>query len=185
MAKEHAGEPPAQLRRQIQSVIDRLDIRPVMTAHPTEAARRTLLEKHRRIADLLTAFDLTDLRREDAKCWMQGWPPKWSPYGKQTKCVQTQPTVLDEVNNGLYYFDATLFEAVPRMLEEIEQRLGKDFPGVSLKDGATPVRFGSWIGGDRDGNPFVTPEVTWETLLLQQRLVLRKYLAAVADLGRV
>src|SRR5204863_294608 len=57
-------------------------------------------------------------------------------------------------------------------------------PGVVLGDGAAPVRFGSWIGGDRDGNPNVTPEITWEAVRLQQRLVLRKYLAAVADLGR-
>ena len=184
MAKEHVGEPPAQLRRQIQSVIDRLDIRPVMTAHPTEAARRTLLEKHRRIADLLTAFDLTDLPARRREVLDARLAAEVESVWQTDEVRQTQPTVLDEVNNGLYYFDATLFEAVPRMLEEIEQRLGKDFPGVSLKDGATPVRFGSWIGGDRDGNPFVTPEVTWETLLLQQRLVLRKYLAAVADLGR-
>jgi phosphoenolpyruvate carboxylase len=91
--------------------------------------------------------------------------------------------VLDEVNNVLYYFDAALFDSVPALLEELERRLAENFPGAHLGDGAAPLRFGSWVGGDRDGNPFVTPDVTWETLRLQQRLILRKYLAAVAELS--
>jgi phosphoenolpyruvate carboxylase len=91
--------------------------------------------------------------------------------------------VLDEVSNGLYYFDAVLFDAVPTVLEELEQRVAESFRGVRLADGAAPLTFGSWIGGDRDGNPFVTPAVTWEALRLQQRLVLRKYASAVAELG--
>ncbi len=111
-------------------------------------------------------------------------PPKSNPSGRRTRCGRLQPTVMDEVSNGLYYLDATLFEAVPTVLDELERRLQENFPGTKLRDGAAPLRFGSWIGGDRDGNPFVTPEVTWETVRQQQRLVLRKYLAAVAERGR-
>jgi phosphoenolpyruvate carboxylase len=162
-------------RRRVASFVDRLEIRLVTTAHPTEAARRSLLEKHRRIADLLAAFDdgpppprRKALEAELAAAVEEVW---------QTDEVRrTQPTVLDEVNNGLYYFDATLFDAVPALLDELERH-------APLADGAAPVRFGSWIGGDRDGNPFVTPEVTFETLRLQQRLVLRKYLASVSALA--
>ncbi|MDH5275793.1 MAG: phosphoenolpyruvate carboxylase [Gammaproteobacteria bacterium] len=174
----------AGLRRKIQAVIDGLDIVPVMTAHPTEAARRTLLEKHRRIADLLTAADdaalpprrrdeiLRDLATEVEAIWLTD------------EVRHTQLEVLDEVNNALYYFDTTLFDSVPALLDELSARLAITFPGVRLRDGAAPLRFGSWVGGDRDGNPNVTPEITWETLRLQQRLTIRKYLVAVAALSR-
>lgn len=168
---------------QLQAVLDRLEIEPVMTAHPTEA-RRTLLEKHRRIADLLDTFDvvnLTSRQRDDLQARLAA---EIESIWQTDEVRHARPTVIDEVNNGLYYFDATLFDALPKLLDELERQLGEHFPGVKLRDGAAPVRFGSWMGGDRDGNPFVTPEITWETLRLQQRLILRKYMAAVADLGR-
>jgi phosphoenolpyruvate carboxylase len=168
----------------VQRVVDRLEITPVMTAHPTEAARRTLLEKHRRIADLLADFDdenLAPRRRDELQARLAA---EVESVWQTDEVRHTQPTVLDEVNHGLYYFDATLFDAAPALLDELERQLEENFPGVRLRDGATPLRFGSWIGGDRDGNPFVTPEITWDTLRLQQRLVLRKYREAVAALSR-
>jgi phosphoenolpyruvate carboxylase len=168
----------------LQRVVDRLEIAPVMTAHPTEAARRTLLEKHRRITNLLADFDdenLAPRRRNELQARLAA---EVESVWQTDEVRHTQPTVLDEVNHGLYYFDATLFDAAPALLDELERQLEENFPGVKLRDGATPLRFGSWIGGDRDGNPFVTPEITWETLRLQQRMVLRKYRDAVANLGR-
>ncbi|MCI0387562.1 MAG: phosphoenolpyruvate carboxylase [Acidobacteria bacterium] len=168
----------------LQSVIDRLEIVPVMTAHPTEAARRTLLEKHRRIAELLADFDdenLAPRRRGELQARLAA---EVESVWQTDEVRHTQPTVLDEVNQGLYYFDATLFDAAPALLDELERGLEENFPGVELRDGTSPLRFGSWIGGDRDGNPFVTPEITWETLRLQQRQALRKYRDAVAELGR-
>ena len=168
----------------LQRVVDRLEIMPVMTAHPTEAARRTLLEKHRRIGNLLANFDDENLALRHREELQARLAAEVESIWQTDEVRQTQPTVLDEVNHGLYYFDATLFDAAPALLDELEQRLEENFPGVKLRDGATPLRFGSWIGGDRDGNPFVTPEVTWEALRLQQRLVLRKYRDAVADLSR-
>lgn len=169
---------------ELQRVLDHLEIEPVMTAHPTEAARRTLLEKQRRIADLLSAFDAPDNSpRQRAELQFQLAAEVESIW--QTDEVQhVAPTVLDEVNNGLYYFDATLFDSIPAFLDELERELRRHFPDVTLHDKFAPLRFGSWIGGDRDGNPYVTPEITWETVRLQQRLVLRKYLDAVADLSR-
>ncbi|MFN0109121.1 MAG: phosphoenolpyruvate carboxylase, partial [Blastocatellia bacterium] len=173
-----------ELRQRIQRVVDGLEIVPVMTAHPTEAARRTLLEKHRRLADALSTLDESNLpKRRQADLELQLAAEVESIW--QTDEVRhTQLQVLDEVNNALYYFDATLFDSVPALLEELEFQLGKHFPGVKLRDGLAPLRFGSWVGGDRDGNPNVTPEVTWETLRLQQRLTLRKYQTAIADLSR-
>ncbi|HWQ31366.1 MAG TPA: phosphoenolpyruvate carboxylase [Blastocatellia bacterium] len=171
-------------REQLQQVIDSLEIEPVITAHPTEAARRTLLEKHRRVADLLSAFDAAEISPRQRERLQTQLAAEVESIWQTDEVRHITPTVLDEVNNGLYYFDATLFEAIPEMLDELERELKKNFPGVELRDGVVPVRFGSWIGGDRDGNPFVTPEVTWETVRLSQRLVLRKYLGAVADLSR-
>ncbi len=172
--------PPTQL----QEALERLEIEPVITAHPTEAARRTLLEKQRRIADLLAAFDATEIsQRRRAELEIQ-LAAEVESIWQSDEVRHISPTVLDEVGNGLYYFDATLFETLPTMLDELERCLRENFAGVELRDGAAPVRFGSWIGGDRDGNPFVTPEVTWETVRLQQRLVLRKYMGTVADLSR-
>ncbi len=173
-----------RLRKQLQQAIDRLEIIPVMTAHPTEAARRTLLEKHRRIADLLTAFDdgaLPQRKRDELQDQLAA---EVESIWQTDEVRHTQPTVIDEVNNTLYYFDATLFDAVPTLIEELERSLDQYFPGAELGDGASPLHFGSWVGGDRDGNPFVTPETTWETVRLQQRLILRKYRNAIADLSR-
>lgn len=168
----------------LQQVLDRLEIAPVMTAHPTEAARRTLLEKHRRLADLLAALDDEHLVERQRRELHTQLAAEVEAIWQTDEVRHTQPTVLDEVNNTLYYFDTTLFEAVPSLLEELEKGLQQHFPGVKLDAERVPLRFGSWVGGDRDGNPNVTPETTWETLLLQQRLVLRKYESSVAALSR-
>lgn len=176
--------PAGELRKQLQRAIDRLEIVPVMTAHPTEAARRTLLEKHRRVSDLLAAFDDENLPQRSRQDLQTRLAAEVESIWQTDEVRHTRPTVMDEVNNTLYYFDATLFDAVPVLLEELDAQLEKNFEGVKLRDTAVPFRFGSWVGGDRDGNPFVTPEVTWETLRLQQRLALRKYQSVVADLSR-
>jgi phosphoenolpyruvate carboxylase len=182
--KENMHVSESELRNNLQRVIDRLEIVPVMTAHPTEAARRTLLDKHRRIADLLTAFDDENLPKRKQEELRSRLAAEVESIWQTDEVRHTQPTVLDEVNNTLYYFDAALFDSVPILLEELERRLDENFPGVKLREPGVPLRFGSWVGGDRDGNPFVTPEVTWEALRLQQRLILRKYRDTVADLSR-
>ncbi|MGH9801855.1 MAG: phosphoenolpyruvate carboxylase, partial [Blastocatellia bacterium] len=181
---ENSQSSDSELRRRIQRVVDHLEIVPVMTAHPTEAARRTLLEKQRRLARLLSAIDEPNLPKRQQEDLVLQLAAEVESIWQTDEVRHTQLQVLDEVNNALYYFDATLFDSVPALLEELEFQLGKNFPGVKLRDGAVPLRFGSWVGGDRDGNPNVTPEVTWETLRLQQRLTLRKYMASVAELSR-
>lgn len=167
----------------LQAVLDKLEIRPVITAHPTEAARRTMLEKHRRISDLLGEFDHQEISPRKLQELKTRLAAEIESIWQSDEVRHVKPTVLDEVGNCLYYFDATLFDELPTMLDELERVLTKHFPAVKLQDGAAPLRFGSWIGGDRDGNPYVTPEVTWEALRLMQRQVLRKYEAAVNELG--
>ncbi len=176
--------PAAEMNAMLQGIIDQLEIVPVMTAHPTEAARRTLLDKHQRIADLLTAIDAEALpprRREQLRTSLAA---EIESIWQTDEVRHTQPTVMDEVLNTLYYFDLTFFETAPAVIDELEEQLSIHFPGVKLREDLAPLRFGSWVGGDRDGNPFVTPEVTWETARRQQQLILGKYRTAIVELTR-
>ncbi|RXI96473.1 phosphoenolpyruvate carboxylase [Anaerobacillus alkaliphilus] len=165
----------------IQDVLNDLSLELIITAHPTEATKRTVLETQKRISNLLQQLDhpqLSNRARTDVE---------ESLFNEVTALWQTdelrdrKPTVLDEVKNGLYYFDQTLFEVLPGVHQELEKQLQGYFPAHTWK---VPnfLHFGSWIGGDRDGNPNVTPEVTWETLQLQRKLVLTKYIDAITDL---
>ncbi len=181
----HPDSGTAAFRQRLQAVVDRMDLVPVITAHPTEAARRTLLEKHRRVAGLLTALDDPALPASRRNPLMRSLAAEVEAIWLTDEARHSNLRVRDEVSNALYYFDATLFDAVPDLLEELDRQLQLNFPGVGLREDLNPpLRFGSWVGGDRDGNPNVTAAVTWETLCRHQRLVLRKYLVAVADLSR-
>lgn len=172
------------IHKQLQRVIDRLDVMPVMTAHPTEAARRTLLVKHRRVADLLSFFDDTNLPKTKLDELQNLLAAEVESIWLTDEVRHIKPSVLDEVNNTLYYFDTVLFDAIPELMNELECKLTENFTDVILRDGASPLKFGSWVGGDRDGNPFVTPQITWEALRLQQKLILKKYMRAVAELSK-
>jgi phosphoenolpyruvate carboxylase len=142
-----------------------LRIELVLTAHPTEVVRRTLIRKHNRIAELLALNDRNDLtiaerdevlaalRREVFAAW-------------ETDEVQHErPTPIDEVRGGLVTFEQTLWDALPLYLRSVDRAL-RATTGRGLPIDAAPIRFGTWMGGDRDGNPFVTPEVTRRACLL-------------------
>jgi phosphoenolpyruvate carboxylase len=173
------GSLPAEA---IRVLFDKLDIRPVVTAHPTEATRRSLLEKHRRIADLLAALDREDLPEVEEKHLLDRLDREVDSIWLTDELRRSRPTVMDEVHYALHYFDAVLFDAVPDFLEELHQA-SERIPGLELPAEITPITFGSWVGGDRDGNPFVTPEVTWQTFQLMRRTVIMKYRSAVRELG--
>ena len=137
---------------------ERMAVRPVFTAHPTEAARRSVLAKQRRIADLLLDEDVEHRGERIAELVDLLW---------QTDELRlAQPTVLDEARNALYYLD----ELAHGPLAEVLADLARAFEalGAPLPPAATPLTFGSWIGGDRDGNPFVTPAVTRAVLRFQR-----------------
>ncbi len=162
----------------IQVLLDHLFIMPVFTAHPTEAKRRVVLTKLNRLRESLYQLDfhkltiyqeseiINQLREEMASLW------------QTDETRPRKPTVLDEARNGLYYFDSTLFELIPQIYRELEEALEKYYPNHSFN---IPIflRYGSWIGGDRDGNPFVTLEVTEEVLREQKKQVLRYYQSAL------
>lgn len=152
--------------------VERLDVRPVLTAHPTEATRRSVLLALRRIATSLDADDdprTTRRLSEDVELLWQ-----------TDELRVTKPSPLDEARNGVYYLEGFCAGAVADVLEELRDELGR--AGVELPVQARPLSFGTWIGGDRDGNPYVTPEVTREVLLLQHEHGTRALLAQLDQL---
>ncbi|MDY0406367.1 phosphoenolpyruvate carboxylase [Virgibacillus sp. 179-BFC.A HS] len=167
----------------IQEVLDQLSIELIITAHPTEATKRTVLEIQKRISENLRRLD-NPLTTKKEKAFVEE-----SLFNEVTALWHTdelrhrKPEVLDEVKNGLYYFDQTLFETLPAIFQDLELQLQEQ---VSGKEWQVPnfIHFGSWIGGDRDGNPNVTPEITWKTLEMQRDLIMKKYDASIVELMR-
>lgn len=165
----------------IQNILNTLSLELVITAHPTEATKRSILEIQQRIAVILKGLDHPLLSRRERKKLEERLFNEVSILWQTDELRQNKPTVLDEVRNGLYYFDQTLFEVLPEIHQEVADCLEKNYNQTQWE---VPnfLRFGSWIGGDRDGNPNVTHDVTWETLNRQRRLVLKKYRNVLVDL---
>lgn len=134
-----------------------LSVRPVFTAHPTEAARRSVLSKLGTVAQLLDESNVREREKKLAEAIELLW---------QTDELRLeQPEPLDEATNALYYLDDLHRYTVPQVLDDFAFELSKY--GIDLDPLARPLSFGSWIGGDRDGNPNVTPKITSETITLQ------------------
>jgi phosphoenolpyruvate carboxylase len=155
----------------VRELLAQADVRLVLTAHPTEARRRTTVAK---LARIFAAIRELDEREHDVderartRAQLAGTIQElWS----SDEIRALSPTPLDEVRAGLVYFDPTLFEVVPRLYRELEDAVESAYPGAGI---VVPplLSFGSWIGGDRDGNPNVTAAVTLQTLGLMRRLAL-------------
>ncbi len=164
----------------VQALLNTLSIDLVFTAHPTESKRRTLLTKLRRLAEILrrrasadsdaAAVDPASVEREIASLWLTD------------RSRVARPEVADEARTGLWYFDTTLYQTIPLLQADFERALKRHFPGVTAP--ARWLSFGSWIGGDRDGNPNVTARVTADVLRLHRRLAIDKLRLATRDLAR-
>jgi phosphoenolpyruvate carboxylase len=173
---------------QLQKLLDQTLYLPVFTAHPTEAKRRTIMYTLRRIFLISEALDDTRLGREERDEIKAEIKQQVQVLWKTEEVRRNKPTVEDEIRNGLYFFRASLFEAIPKTYRYLEKSVrsvygSRNFAPVVRVPGGL-IRFGSWIGGDRDGNPFVKPETTVLALRLHMREVLAMYLQKVENLGR-
>ncbi len=158
---------------QLRELVAHARLRLVMTAHPTEARRRTTIDKLARIFGLLRELDgrahpdRADVRRRLLATVQELWG--------SDDLRAAERTVLDEVRAGLIHFASTLADTVPRIYRDLEQALAECYPGEDAIEVGPLLVFGSWIGGDRDGNPFVTPATTVRSLALMRDQCLRLY----------
>ncbi len=165
----------------LQDAIGRLDVELVLTAHPTEVVRRTLRQQQRRIADTLALRDRPDLTAAEQDALIEALRREITAGWKTDEVRHRRPTPLDEVKWGLVVFEQTLWDAVPRTLRAFDRSL-KRVTGSELPVEAAPIRFGSWMGGDRDGNPTVTPDVTRRACLLARWMAADLYLQEISTL---
>jgi phosphoenolpyruvate carboxylase len=180
IASAAAAKIPAdELRR----LLEILRVRPVITAHPTEAKRVTVLEKHRRIYRRLVDLESPRWTPRERQSLIAGLQSEIELLWNTGELRLSKPTVPQEVFWALHFFNETLFDSIPDLLEKLERALAQSYPGESFQ--VSPFfQFGSWVGGDRDGNPFVTNDVT-RTALLENRLTaLRRYRRRLGELIR-
>jgi phosphoenolpyruvate carboxylase len=158
----------------VKDMLANISLELVMTAHPTEATRRAVLDIQKRMAGDVMELDNPTLTYREREKLREKLLNDVLTLWQTDELRDRKPTVIDEVRNGLFYFDETLFDVLPEVYEELERCLEKHYPGEHWHVPAY-LRFGSWIGGDRDGNPSVTADVTWETLTLHRQLAVMKY----------
>ncbi len=154
----------------------RVLIVPVFTAHPTEAARRTVMFKRRRIGEFLEELDRIPLPEQDMARLEELVLAEITGLWQTDEVRSRRPTVYDEVKMGLDYYDVSIFETLPELYREISASLRAAYDlEIDPLELPQVLRFGSWIGGDRDGNPFVTPDVTRAALQLARGHLLLYY----------
>ncbi len=165
----------------VAAAIERLDVRPVLTAHPTESTRRTLLALQARVAELLLQREFVPpaerggledaLDAEIELLWLT------------SEVRQDRPTVLDEVSTVLWYLETRLLDAVAGARGALVRAFEDEFAETEAVRFSNPLRIGNWVGGDRDGNPFVTPEVTIAAVRRGSHVILGRYRDALDNLA--
>lgn len=167
---------------QILELLDQLNIQPTMTAHPTESRRRTILLKQKEIARWLSLLcDHEGLTSREKDQIITQIYHQILLLLASDDIRSERPTVKDEVLNGLYFCTTAIWETVPRLYQDLREAIGLYY-GEQPNDLPALLRYRTWIGGDRDGNPFVTPDVTRESLKTYRTAVLQLYLAELAGL---
>ena len=165
---------------EVRRFIENLDIQLTLTAHPTEVKRYTVRLKLERISSALRRLGEHALSPQAKEQLKEEIFAEISTLWQTRELFSQKPTVIDEVKSALYYYNRSLLKAVPRLMLDMESSL-EDYYGKSKTDAplAPVVKFRSWIGGDRDGNPFVTPDITKEAYRLQSEVAMEAHLADV------
>ena len=166
------------------AALGQIQITPVFTAHPTEVARQTVLLKRRRIAKQLERLDRLPLTPQQAEDCEDNIHAEVTSLWQTDEVRLAKPTVDDEIRMGLRYFRLSLFDCLPRIYVEIVEAF-RDIYDLILDESSVPniIHFGSWIGGDRDGNPLVKPECIRDALEMSRGVILREYLDDVEALS--
>jgi len=168
---------------ELQNALGHVQVIPVFTAHPTEVTRRTVLTKRRGIARCLALLDNLPLSQADASEYEAQITAEITALWQTDEVRLKRPSVNDEIHMGLDYFPMVLFETVPKLYSGLEESIRQVYAlppnGAHLPQ---LLQFGSWIGGDRDGNPFVTSGSTRLALQRARHLILDHYLAAIGKL---
>ncbi|MEZ4497386.1 MAG: phosphoenolpyruvate carboxylase [Thermomicrobiales bacterium] len=166
----------------VQDLLDSSWIRLVLTAHPTEARRRTVIDKLARIFSIIREMDEREPLAVESARTRNRLTATIAELWTSNEVRAAKPTVLDEVRGGLIYFRSTLLDVVPTIYRDFEDAVAYHYPeaGITVPSLLT---FGSWIGGDRDGNPNVTPDVTRETLSIMQEMAVRHLDDTLSDLA--
>ncbi|MCX2800289.1 phosphoenolpyruvate carboxylase [Microbulbifer thermotolerans] len=168
-------------REKIRSVLENLSVELVLTAHPTEVTRRTLIRKYDRIADLLADLDRPDRTEEEKDRLRRLLREQILSAWSTDEIRRERPTPVDEAKWGFATIEQSLWQALPRVMRGIDAELKRE--GLeSLPADWVPIRFASWMGGDRDGNPNVTAAVTRKVLLLARWMAADLYLRDVENL---
>lgn len=165
----------------VQHLLDQLSIDLVFTAHPTEATRRSLITKSRRVADLLEQHDRIPMftpRQQEQ--WQQELDRIIDLLWRTDAVRRVRPEPLDEIKMGIYYLDEVLYDALPDLYAEFEELLGKHYPNLIVPPF---LRLGSWIGGDQDGNPFVGADTLLSSLELQRKYIINHYRETINELA--
>jgi phosphoenolpyruvate carboxylase len=164
------------------ALLRRICVSPVFTAHPTEVARRSVMFKRRRISDLLEQLDRIPVPETQLEALERYLTAEITALWQTDEVRNARPTVRDEIRMALDYYEASLFDTLPVLYSEVTSALAAEYPKNKDTESVTNlcslpelIRFGSWIGGDRDGNPFVTPEATRDALAMAHSLLLTHY----------
>jgi phosphoenolpyruvate carboxylase len=167
----------------IAEALNKIRVTPVFTAHPTEITRHTIRLKRRRIARDLERLDQVLLSRSDALQYESQILAEITALWQTDEVRLKKPTVRDEIYMGLDYFPMVLFETMPRLYSELEESLRSVYSAASGEPSVPELLdFGSWIGGDRDGNPFVTSESTRDALRTARHVIIDHYIAEITRL---
>ncbi|KAL9243752.1 hypothetical protein vseg_017603 [Gypsophila vaccaria] len=154
----------------------------VLTAHPTQSVRRSLLQKHGRIRDCLAQLYAKDITPDDKQELDEALQREIQAAFRTDEIKRTQPTPQDEMRAGMSYFHETIWKGVPKFLRRLDTALKNIGINERVPYNAPLIQFSSWMGGDRDGNPRVTPEVTRDVCLLARMMAANMYFSQIEDL---